>query len=100
MVCVPCFIIPVLLYIWHKFFQPIVLPIIQRYWNPWEKKDAQGNVIKNVPEFPFECKGGSCPYTGSKNKTLADGGNEKSAVANGASDGAETATIAEAKKDN
>lgn len=64
MVCVPCFIIPVLLYIWHKFIQPIVL----RYWNPWEKKDAQGNVIKAGPEFPFECKGGVCPYPGAKKK--------------------------------
>ncbi|XP_017018026.1 UPF0729 protein GD16342 [Drosophila kikkawai] len=63
MVCVPCFIIPLLLYIWHKFVQPILL----RYWNPWEKKDAEGNVIKKGPEFPFECKGGVCPYVpGSK----------------------------------
>ncbi|XP_073829645.1 UPF0729 protein GD16342 [Musca autumnalis] len=68
MVCVPCFIIPVLLYIWHKFIQPIIL----RYWNPWEKKDAQGNVIKAGPEFPFECKGGVCPYPGAKKK-LEDG---------------------------
>ncbi|XP_017099237.2 UPF0729 protein GD16342 [Drosophila bipectinata] len=58
MVCVPCFIIPLLLYIWHKFVQPILL----RYWNPWEKKDADGNVIKKAPEFPFECKGGVCPF--------------------------------------
>ncbi|EDW44057.1 UPF0729 protein GD16342 [Drosophila sechellia] len=58
MVCVPCFIIPLLLYIWHKFVQPIIL----RYWNPWEKKDAQGNVIKKGPDFPFECKGGVCPF--------------------------------------
>ncbi|EDW58005.1 UPF0729 protein GD16342 [Drosophila virilis] len=66
MVCVPCFIIPLLLYIWHKFVQPILL----RYWNPWEKKDAQGNVIKAGPEFPFECKGGVCPFVpgGSKEK--------------------------------
>ncbi|XP_005184657.1 UPF0729 protein GD16342 [Musca domestica] len=71
MVCVPCFIIPVLLYIWHKFIQPIVL----RYWNPWEKKDAQGNVIKAGPEFPFECKGGVCPYPGAKKK-LEDGKTE------------------------
>ncbi|KAH8291686.1 hypothetical protein KR018_005600 [Drosophila ironensis] len=58
MVCVPCFIIPLLLYIWHKFVQPILL----RYWNPWEKKDAEGNVIKKGPDFPFECKGGVCPF--------------------------------------
>lgn len=76
MVCVPCFIIPVLLYIWHKFIQPIVL----RYWNPWEKKDAQGNVIKAGPEFPFECKGGVCPYPGAKKK-LEDGKTEDNSTA-------------------
>ncbi|KAH8368140.1 hypothetical protein KR084_007552 [Drosophila pseudotakahashii] len=70
MVCVPCFIIPLLLYIWHKFIQPIIL----RYWNPWEKKDAEGNVIKKGPEFPFECKGGVCPFVpGSKKTPNVDG---------------------------
>ncbi|KAH8399913.1 hypothetical protein KR215_004158, partial [Drosophila sulfurigaster] len=68
MVCVPCFIIPLLLYIWHKFVQPILL----RYWNPWEKKDAQGNVIKAGPEFPFECKGGVCPFVPGKKKQQQD----------------------------
>lgn len=69
MVCVPCFIIPVLLYIWHKFVQPILL----KYWNPWEKKDAEGNVIKKEPEFPFNCPGGQCPIKGiGKDKTLED----------------------------
>lgn len=58
MVCVPCFIIPVLIYVWHKFIQPIVL----RYWNPWAVKDADGNVIKEGPEFPFQCAGGQCPF--------------------------------------
>ncbi|XP_055615726.1 UPF0729 protein AAEL015238 [Toxorhynchites rutilus septentrionalis] len=68
MVCVPCFIIPVLLFLWHKFVQPIVL----RFWNPWEKKDKDGKVIKAGPEFPFECKGGVCPFPGKdKNKTEA-----------------------------
>ncbi|KAL1381552.1 hypothetical protein pipiens_013380 [Culex pipiens pipiens] len=69
MVCVPCFIIPVLLYLWHKFIQPIVL----RYWNPWEKKDKDGNVIKAGPEFPFQCKGGVCPFPGKSNKDQQEG---------------------------
>ncbi|XP_034651847.1 UPF0729 protein GD16342 [Drosophila subobscura] len=73
MVCLPCFIIPLLLYIWHKFVQPILL----RYWNPWEKKDAQGNVIKAGPDFPFECKGGVCPFVpGSKKANNADNDTE------------------------
>lgn len=99
MVCVPCFIIPVLLWIWHKFVQPIML----RYWNPWEKKDAQGNVIKEAPEFPFECKGGVCPYPGAKKKLENnDSANaedkttgEKTTLATAES----TATEVESKKD-
>uniref|UniRef100_A0A6B2EGE7 Putative secreted protein n=1 Tax=Phlebotomus kandelakii TaxID=1109342 RepID=A0A6B2EGE7_9DIPT len=63
MVCVPCFIIPVLLFIWHRFIQPFVL----RFWNPWAKKDEKGNVIKDE-SFPFTCKGGSCPFPASKTK--------------------------------
>lgn len=73
MVCVPCFIIPLLLFIWHKFVQPIFL----RYWNPWAVKDAQGNVINKEPEFPFECKGGVCPFKrDSKQNTTNAGGDE------------------------
>lgn len=66
MVCVPCFILPVLLFIWHKFFQPILL----RYWNPWMKKDEEGNIIKAGPEFPFQCSGGSCPYPVKKTQAI------------------------------
>lgn len=34
MVCVPCIVIPVLLWVFHKFVQPFLL----KFWNPWEKK--------------------------------------------------------------
>lgn len=59
MVCVPCFIIPVLLFLWHKFIQPYVL----RFWNPWAVKDADGNV---KTEFPFKCEGGVCAFSRKK----------------------------------
>uniref|UniRef100_A0A1W7R770 Putative conserved secreted protein n=1 Tax=Aedes albopictus TaxID=7160 RepID=A0A1W7R770_AEDAL len=66
MVCVPCFIIPVLLFLWHRFVQPYVL----RFWNPWAKKDKDGNVIKDSgTEFPFQCKGGVCPFP-AKDKSI------------------------------
>lgn len=61
MVCVPCFIIPLLLYLWHKFIQPYVL----RFWNPWAVKDADGNV---KTEFPFKCEGGVCVFAPRKTK--------------------------------
>lgn len=59
MVCVPCFVIPVLLFLWHKFIQPYVL----RFWNPWAVKDADGNV---KTEFPFKCEGGVCTFSRKK----------------------------------
>uniref|UniRef100_A0A182PL46 Uncharacterized protein n=1 Tax=Anopheles epiroticus TaxID=199890 RepID=A0A182PL46_9DIPT len=62
MVCVPCFIVPVLLYLWHKFVQPILL----KYWNPWEKKDKDGNVIQTESKNPFDCTGGVCRWAGKK----------------------------------
>lgn len=40
-------------------------------------KDAQGNVINKEPEFPFECKGGVCPFKrDSKQNTTNAGGDE------------------------
>lgn len=71
MVCVPCFIVPVLLYIWHKFVQPYFLKYI---WNPWEKKDEHGNVINTAPENPFQCKGGVCPFVPKKTVTAGEAG--------------------------
>lgn len=69
MVCVPCFIIPVLLIIWHRFIQPIVL----RYWNPWAVKDEHGNIVENKkPEFPFQCTGGKCPFPMKKSVGATD----------------------------
>lgn len=68
MVCVPCFIIPVLLYVWHRFIQPYVL----RYWNPWAKKDADGKVIQGTDDqtkFPFDCSGGKCTFLSKGKKT-------------------------------
>lgn len=61
MVCIPCFIIPVLLFVWHRFIQPYIL----RFWNPWAKKDAQGNVITKPEDtkFPIDCSGGKCIFT-------------------------------------
>ncbi|XP_066156448.1 UPF0729 protein GD16342 [Euwallacea fornicatus] len=35
--CIPCFIIPLLLFIFHRYIQPILL----RFWNPWEKAGKQ-----------------------------------------------------------
>jgi glutaredoxin 3 len=34
MVCIPCIVIPFVLWLFHKYIQPFVL----KFWNPWEKK--------------------------------------------------------------
>lgn len=40
MVCISCIVIPLMLYIWHKFLQPIALKI----WNPWAKVEDQSQT--------------------------------------------------------
>ncbi|XP_037934142.1 UPF0729 protein CG18508 [Teleopsis dalmanni] len=96
MVCVPCFIIPVLLYIWHRFIQPIML----RYWNPWAKKDENGK-IKNAPEFPFECKGNVCAFGKKKNElTPANENDETAKTTDGETATAQTVQDDVVKKDN
>lgn len=63
MVCVPCFIVPLMLYIWHRFIQPYVL----RYWNPWTQKDKDGKVVPDAhAKAPFDCTGGKCIFMGKK----------------------------------
>jgi len=71
MVCVPCIVIPVLLYIWHRFLQPIALKI----WNPWGKVETDKNKTdvngaagdsgtnKAPPGHPEVKTNGSCPFT-------------------------------------
>lgn len=60
MVCVPCFIVPVLLIIWKKFLEPYVLPFIYKYWYGIEyKKDEK-------KDGPLICEGGKCIFSGKK----------------------------------
>lgn len=40
MVCVSCIVIPLFLYIWHRFLQPIFL----KFWNPWAKVEDKTSV--------------------------------------------------------
>lgn len=45
--CVPCFVIPLLLFIFHRYIQPIIL----KFWNPWENSG-----IKEKEECKFSCE--------------------------------------------
>lgn len=53
MVCVPCVLIPLFLFLW-RFIQPFVL----RFWNPFEKKGENDNKPKDITECSLFS---SCP---------------------------------------
>lgn len=76
MVCVPCFIVPVLLFLWRL----VVVPIYKRFFGKPETKGKEAE-----PAFPFECKGGVCPIKpkdkGEKEKLINDASGD-SAVQN------------------
>lgn len=37
MVCISCIVIPLFLWLWHKYLQPIAL----KFYNPWAKVAAE-----------------------------------------------------------
>lgn len=49
MVCVPCFIIPVLLFVWR-----ILQPYIQRFWNPIDQNKEQATGGEATAATPGE----------------------------------------------
>lgn len=69
--CVPCFIIPLLLFIFHRYIQPILL----KFWNPWEKKveGVDGQVAEDTKakqDLNMQCLSNwSCPCAVRKDPT-------------------------------
>ena len=57
MVCIPCIIAPVLLFIWYRFIQPIVL----KFWNPWNPQKAVKNTTNSKESKENEKS--SCPFS-------------------------------------
>lgn len=58
MVCISCIVIPLALWLWHRFLQPIVL----KFWNPWgkvEDKTSDGSETKLT-----------CPMSNGKSATV------------------------------
>ena len=64
MVCIPCFIIPAVLFIWYRFLQPLVLKI----WNPFGTKVAAPPGNKPVSDGKQESETKACPATGSSSE--------------------------------
>lgn len=44
--CVPCFVMPLLLFLFHRYIQPLLL----RVWNPWAKP------LDQAPPCEFNCE--------------------------------------------
>ncbi|KAK8743284.1 hypothetical protein OTU49_001351, partial [Cherax quadricarinatus] len=70
MVCIPCIVVPVLLFIWHRFLQPVFLT----FWNPWRKVTAGTEKKGEEKEAPNGCTASNgaavangdlmCPFSG------------------------------------
>lgn len=59
--CIPCFVIPLLLFIFHRYIQPILL----KFWNPWAKLEE--NEKKEKCEFSCDCKWSKKPSSDDPN---------------------------------
>lgn len=61
MVCIPCIVIPVFLYIWHRFLQPFVM----KFWNPWKKpttENEENKLVENAKTSDGLETKSSCPF--------------------------------------
>ena len=69
MVCISCIVIPVVLWLWHRFLQPVFL----KFWNPWQPAvvAAENQVDTDTKNDSSDASSGKlkCPFTGG-------GGNE------------------------
>ncbi|KAM4810224.1 UPF0729 protein C18orf32 homolog [Rhinophrynus dorsalis] len=69
MVCIPCIVIPVLLWVYKKFLEPIVYPFISPFINRiWPKK-----AVQSVPPPSSKETGesnGSCKSDGITNGSV------------------------------
>lgn len=51
MVCVPCIVIPFVLWFFHKYIQPYITKI----WNPWKKVEGAHSGEGDTPKEPMQC---------------------------------------------
>ncbi|XP_029940018.1 UPF0729 protein C18orf32 homolog [Salarias fasciatus] len=71
MVCIPCIVIPVLLWVYKRFLEPFIYPLISPIINTfWTKKAVQetGTVDQNVSE-----KSNGIHKPGSNGEVIANG---------------------------
>jgi len=54
MVCIPCIVIPFVLWVYHKYFQPWLYPIISTFWNikPAVTNNTEKSKVTALDEQP------------------------------------------------
>nr|XP_006627263.1 PREDICTED: UPF0729 protein C18orf32 homolog [Lepisosteus oculatus]XP_015194962.1 PREDICTED: UPF0729 protein C18orf32 homolog [Lepisosteus oculatus]XP_015194967.1 PREDICTED: UPF0729 protein C18orf32 homolog [Lepisosteus oculatus]XP_015194971.1 PREDICTED: UPF0729 protein C18orf32 homolog [Lepisosteus oculatus] len=76
MVCIPCIVIPVLLWVYKKFLEPIIYPFISPILSRlWPKKAVQENLTGTAAEKGKSngtCKT-ECDCNGEANSSTANG---------------------------
>ncbi|KAI7796259.1 UPF0729 protein C18orf32 homolog [Triplophysa rosa] len=74
MVCIPCIVIPVLLWVYKRFLEPyiypIISPIIRRFWNNAAVDQTAANTTDK--HKTAECNGTANGSTANGPKTVAD----------------------------
>ncbi|XP_052392361.1 UPF0729 protein C18orf32 homolog [Carassius gibelio] len=73
MVCIPCIVIPVLLWVYKRFLEPIIYPFISPFINRFWRKEA---VQETQKHSTTECNG-------TANGATANGATANGATANG-----------------
>ena len=60
MVCISCIVIPVVLWLWHKYLQPLFL----RFWGPlpWGNKDAVTENKDSTKDPGKDSTAKGCPF--------------------------------------
>ncbi|KAK7496862.1 hypothetical protein BaRGS_00011842 [Batillaria attramentaria] len=72
MVCIPCIVIPFVLWFFHKYIQPYIAKI----WNPWKKVEGahtgEGDASKPL-QCPLRSKEPPSETTGESSSGMANG---------------------------
>ena len=50
MVCISCFLAPVVLFIWYKFIYPVLQPLINRFFAGYELPTPFQNLVCPMPQ--------------------------------------------------
>lgn len=56
MVCIPCFIAPVVLFIWYKFIYPFLQPLINRWIGDYQLPQPFANLSCPLPQKKIDDK--------------------------------------------